>query len=112
VAVVNLPAYRWLWSYHDEMVRSKHRFRRSEVVDLMKRAGFTVEASTYWNTFLFPMIVVRRKLIRTPPKDGDVKLYPAAVEWIFNATMSVERALMIGIRRLPFGSSVMVLGRK
>jgi ubiquinone/menaquinone biosynthesis C-methylase UbiE len=31
IVVMNEPAYRWLWSYHDTAVESKHRFTRAEL---------------------------------------------------------------------------------
>ena len=92
IAVINVPAYRWLWSYHDEMVQSTHRFGRGELVKLLEQAGFKVEASTYWNTLPFPLVVARRKLVPVRPSAGDVRMYPAPVEAIFNAMMAVERA--------------------
>src|SRR5215217_5304602 len=57
--VVNVPAYRWLWSYHDRAVGTKHRFTRRRLEALVEANGFIVEFSTYWNTFLFPLAVVR-----------------------------------------------------
>ncbi|WP_175414860.1 class I SAM-dependent methyltransferase [Nibricoccus aquaticus] len=112
VVVINVPAYRWLWSYHDEMVQSKHRFGRGEMIALMKEAGFAVERSTYWNTLPFPLVVVRRKLIRVRPSEGDVRMYPASVEAAFNAAMTLERAWLRNVGGLPFGSSVLVVGRR
>lgn len=110
IVVINVPAYRWLWSYHDEMVQSKHRFRRSELVGMMTAAGFKVEVSTYWNTLLFPLVVLRRKLF-PPGKDGDVRIYPAPVEAVFNALMICERWWLNYLTLLPFGSSVLIAAR-
>ena len=112
VAVINVPAYRWLWSYHDEMVHSKHRFSRREITGLAERAGFRVESSTYWNTLPFPLVVTRRKVIRVRPKAGDVRMYPAPLEAIFNAMMSIERRWLRSVGRLPFGSSVLMMARR
>ncbi|MGC4073498.1 MAG: class I SAM-dependent methyltransferase [Nibricoccus sp.] len=112
VVVVNVAAYRWLWSYHDEMVQSKHRFTRGEMVRLMEQAGFTVEASTYWNTLPFPLVVVRRKLMWSRPTAGDVRMHSAPVEAAFNGMMACERGWLRTGLRLPFGSSVLVAARR
>lgn len=112
VLAVNVPAYRWLWSYHDERVHSKHRFVRGEVLSLLRQAGFAPVTSTYWNTLPFPLIVVRRKIL--PPKDAasDVKLYSPAIEALFDGCMALERGWnRLGLP-LPFGSSVFAVARK
>ena len=40
VVVINLPAYMWMWSYHDDAVQSKHRYTRAELRSLLVDAGF------------------------------------------------------------------------
>ena len=109
--VMNVAAYQWLWSYHDEAVGSKHRFRRGEVTRLMEAAGLVPVSSTYWNTLPFPLIVAKRKLLRSAGR-GDVQLYPKPVEAILNALMAAEHFWLEKIGRMPFGSSVLAMGRK
>ena len=110
--VINVPAYRWLWSYHDVAVHSRRRYGRGEVLEKLRAAGFTAPRATYWNTLLFPLIVARRKLLPAPPAgDGDVQLSPAPLEAAFNATMAVERG-WLRLGRLPFGSSVFAMATR
>jgi ubiquinone/menaquinone biosynthesis C-methylase UbiE len=111
LVVVNVPAYRWLWSYHDTAVNSFHRFTRLEVNALLREAGLQPIYTTYWNTFLFPAIVVRRKLL-PPPHDGknDVHDYPAWGSGPLRALLSLERLWLKTGLRLPFGCSVFAAG--
>lgn len=109
---LNVPAYRWLWSYHDERVSSKHRFTRREMLGLVGGAGLRAVSSTYWNTLPFPLIVLRRKLLPAGKGESDVKLSPRPVEAILNAAMKLERAWTATGARLPFGSSVFVVAEK
>ncbi len=113
LVVLNVPAYRWLWSYHDTAVHSHHRFTRSELATLMRGAGLKPVYATYWNTFLFPAIVVRRKLL-PPPKDGtsDVRDYPAWITAPLRALLATERAWLKTGATLPFGTSVFAVARK
>lgn len=104
--VINVPAYRWLWSYHDERVQSKHRFTRREVIQLLTAAGFRPTFATYWNTLPFPLVVLRRKLFPPRNAESDVKLSPAPVEAALNGAMALERAWNRIGGVLPFGSSV------
>lgn len=111
--IVNVPAYRWLWSYHDTAVNSNHRFNRRELIDLFRAAGLEPVYATYWNTLLFPAVVVRRKLLPAP-KDGsgDVREYPAWVVMPIRGLLAVERAWLGAGARLPFGVSVFAVARK
>jgi SAM-dependent methyltransferase len=112
VAVVNVPAFMWLWSYHDEAVQSKRRFDRAELTALFRAAGFQVGWSSYWNMLPFPLTVVRRKLFPPSASGSDVRLYPAAVEAIFNTMMMFEHDWMGAAGPLPLGSSVLAVGVK
>ena len=112
VIAINVPAYRWLWSYHDERVQSKHRFTRGEVVKLLVSAGLRPIFSTYWNTLPFPLVVLRRKVFPPRVQESDVKLSSPPVEAVFNGAMAVERAWNRLGGVLPFGSSVFAVAGK
>jgi len=110
--VLTMPAYAWLFSYHDRAVGNLRRYTRGGVADLLRGAGFRVETGTYWNLLPLPLAIVRRKL--TPPASevSDVRLYPAPVEAMFNGLMAVEHGWLGAGGRLPAGSSVLTVGRK
>lgn len=112
VVVINAAAYRWLRSYHDEMAQSRHRFRRSEVVAMLKTVGLEPLYASYWNCLPLPFVVVRRKILGRWAGAGDVQMYPAPVELFFNALMGIEHAWMRKNGRLAGGSSVLILARK
>jgi SAM-dependent methyltransferase len=110
--VVNVPAYRWLWSYHDEAVHAERRYGRAELKGKLAAAGFAVGRTTYWNTLPFPLGVVRRKLLPAPRSGSDVHLFPAPLEAIFNAAMRMEAVWLARFGGLPFGSSVLAVAQK
>lgn len=112
LAIVNVPAYEWLWSYHDDAVQSHHRFTRSELKDLFRKAGLQPVYATYWNTFLFPAIAVRRKLL-PPPRDGgsDVHDYSPWVSTLLRGLLAAERTWLKTGSTLPFGTSVFVVAK-
>lgn len=112
VVVLNEPAYRWLWSYHDEAVDSKHRFTRGELVGLLRAAGFEVKYAGYANLPILPLVALRRKVF--PPKQtaSDVEAMSAPVDAFLGALAWIEhQARRLGLR-LPAGTSVLVVGRK
>jgi len=107
VLVVNVPAYRWLWSYHDEATHARRRYTRGEVVGKLRAAGFGAVRATHWNALPLPLVVVRRKLLPAPRGGSDVRLYPVPVEALFRAAMAVERGWLSLAGSLPFGSSIL-----
>jgi SAM-dependent methyltransferase len=109
--VLNLPAYRWLYSAHDAAVDNARRYDRIELHDMLAAAGFAGIRSAYWNSFLFPLMVLRRKLWRqggTVPR-SDVALLPAAVERLFRAVTALEGRLLRAGHALPFGGSILAI---
>lgn len=113
LVVINVPAYRWLWSYHDTAVNSHHRFTRSEIKTLLRNAGLQPVYATYWNTLLFPAIVLRRKLL-PPPKDGtsDVREYSSFISTILRTLLAAESLWLKTDLALPFGTSVFAIARR
>lgn len=110
--VINVPAYQWMWSYHDEADQSRHRFTRPELRALLTAAGFQVTLATYWNTLTFPLVVLRRKVFPPKTPTSDTQLFPAPVEAGFNALMALEHGWLGLGGRLPFGSSVLTVAQK
>src|SRR5262249_48075218 len=62
--VLNLPAYRWLFSGHDRAVDNVRRFGAGETRRLLHDAGFADIRVAYWNSLLFPLMVAQRLLHR------------------------------------------------
>jgi SAM-dependent methyltransferase len=112
VAVINLPAYQWMWSYHDEAVQNLRRYTRAELKALLSEAGFVDVRLTYWNSLLFPMIFVQRKFFPQKPGTSDVKSFPAPVEAFFRGVTSIELAWLAIGGRLAWGLSVLASARK
>lgn len=112
VMVLTMPAYQWMYSYHDQEVGNLRRYSRGEVRELLQGAGFSIRRDTYWNMLPFPLAVLRRKVF--PPKKpaSDVQLFPGPLEAAFSAAMALEHAWLGAGGRLPFGSSVLTAARK
>ena len=112
VLVLNLPAYQWLLSYHDQRVNNVQRFTRGGLLRLLAAAGFRPVFATYWNTLLFPVMVLRRLTQQADQTESDVHAYPPAVEAICRALLRGERAVLSTGLRLPVGGSVLVAARR
>lgn len=112
VLLINVPAYRWLWSYHDEATHACRRYGRGELLAKLTTAGFNRAHATHWNTLPFPLVVLRRKLWPAPRSGSDVQRYPGPVEAAFNAAMAIERMWLRAAGRLPFGSSIFAVAQR
>lgn len=112
IVVVNEPAYRWLWSYHDDAVASKHRFTRPELVAMFRAAGLEVRFASYANLLVLPLVVLRRKVFPPTPPTSDVQLYPAPIEALFSCMAWLEHVWTKRGWPLPAGSSVFLAGVK
>ena len=111
ILLLNLPAYRWLASAHDARVHNARRFGRREAVGLLEAAGFRIRRATHWNSFLFPLMVLRRLLSRSD-SESDVRPFPAPLNALFGAIVALERRLIGWGLDLPFGGSIMLVAEK
>lgn len=112
LVVINVPAYRWMWSYHDDSCQTKHRYTRRELAELLRTAGFRGERLTHWNALPFPLVWARRKLFRRAGDTSDVKLYPPLLETVFNGVMAIEHAWIRAGASWAWGTSVFAVARK
>ncbi len=112
IVVLNNPAYEWLRSYHDVFVHAARRYTAKGVTDELRRAGFTIVRCTYWNTVLFPLMVLKRKVLTGAAARSDVDEVPAWLNLALTLASLPEAALMRYGVNLPFGGSVLAIGRK
>ncbi|MDQ6695255.1 MAG: class I SAM-dependent methyltransferase [Chloroflexota bacterium] len=114
---LNLPAYGFLRGEHDQATDVARRYTRRELKERLNEAGFTVRRISYWNMFLFPVVLLVRLIRRGDPEGAagsarsDIVVPAAPINVLLTAFMAVERVLL---RRfaLPFGSSVAVVATK
>lgn len=114
--VLNLPAYRWLLSDHDRAVDNVRRYERDDLRQQLSNAGFDRIDTFYWNTLLFPLMLLRR-LVLPKFRSGkspvsDVALLPGPVEWLFRKIMSLENMAVRCRVPLPFGGSILAVAVK
>lgn len=108
--LVNLPAFRFLHSAHDDAVLTARRFRKNEIRALLLENGFAIRRLTYWTTLLFPLAVLARTLGGS--KTGrDFQISSGLTHHLFAQIMSIERSLLKRIS-LPFGVALFAVAEK
>ena len=111
VAILNLPAYGWLLSAHDKRVHNARRFTRGQARRLLIANGFRILRASYWNTLLFPLMLLHR-LIERGDAASDVHDYPAWQDALFSGALAVERGMISLGLSLPFGGSLIVVAAR
>ena len=112
--ILILPSYRWMLSGHDTAVHNTRRYTSARLARLLRATGFRLIYSTYWNSLLFPFMVISRKLFSpaaTRVASG-VTLYSLPVDTIGRAATALETFLLRAGLRFPFGGSVLAIAAK
>ena len=111
IAIFNLPAYQWMFSAHDRRVHNIRRFTRGQARTLFAGQGFHILRASYWNTLLFPLMLLHR-LIERDDAESDVRDYPRWLDALFSTALAVERSAIAAGISLPFGGSLIVVAAR
>jgi SAM-dependent methyltransferase len=120
--LAHVPAFESLWTDKDDVNHHRRRYRRQQLIRLMEDCGLAVQTSFYLNSILFPVALLRalgqkiRGQFGTPPPPsaaGIDHLYnlPGVVNRLMTGLMAFEHRVVKPLS-LPFGMSVVSLGRK
>lgn len=110
--ILNLPAYEWMLSRHDQAVSNVRRYTATGLRRLLKAVGFHPVYVSYWNALLFPLMVITRKLTSDSGMVSDVKLYPRPVDLLCRGATAFEALLLRRGVRFPFGGSILAAAVK
>lgn len=110
-------AFEFLRSGHDQAVMARHRYTLKELKDKMTARGFTILRGSYLYCSIFPLVVLARLLRKRPlsrrrqEERSDLK---ETVPWLnhFLTLLLAQEGKVLQRRDLPFGSSLILLGRK
>lgn len=108
--VLTVPAYRWLWSAHDEFLHHKRRYSSDELRRKIAAAGLQAERVSYFNVILFPLVVMVRltgKLFRAASSSGN--RVPSAVINNFLAFLFSRERNILRKMNLPYGVSILAV---
>jgi SAM-dependent methyltransferase len=112
-AVLTVPAFSFLWSYHDTQHHHHRRYTKKQLESLCRAAGFTIKKISYYNTILFPLIAMIRLYNNIFKKNhgSDDKMPPLWINKILKTVFASER---YWLRRgnFPAGVSLVVVLQK
>ena len=112
--LITVPAYRFLWSRHDDLAHHFRRYTKPELADLLQRR-FQLSYASYFNTHLFPAIAAVRllqRLFRIGSGENDKAVGGRGLaNRLLEAVFAAER-LWLPTVRLPFGVSIIAAAQK
>lgn len=111
---VTVPACKALWSSYDELDH-KRRYSKKELVARLEKGGFKILRSSYFMTFLFPVVFALRRIQKY---SGRIKLQDMtefriipAVNTLFRWVFGWEK-FWLRFLDFPFGASLIVVAEK
>lgn len=111
--IVTVPAYRWLWSRHDEIHMHKRRYTKQQLKELLSALDFDIKFISYFNSFLFLPAAIKR-FFEKNRNEGEVQPVEPVSE---TANKILERIFLfekhiLPIFRFPFGLSIIAIAQK
>lgn len=118
VVFLSVPAYQFLYSQNDRLVHHQRRYTKGRMTKLLREARFTPRKATYFNTFLFPLILpavlmvkLKEKLVGLPRHQTNLSHeFHRGLNDLFAWFMGSERMLLRHME-FPFGHSLIAIAR-
>jgi len=112
--LLTVPQHPSLWSTSDDIAYHKRRYRRSELGDKVREAGFRILRDTSFITTLLPLLLLQR-LTSGQKKDYNANAefgLPGWLDRLLESAVGVDRAMINLGLSLPAGGSRLVLAER
>jgi len=117
--LLHLPAYNWLKSHHDLAVHTRQRFTKSSARRIVASLQLRVELLSYRMCALLPAVVAWRlpSLFGRGSTDServtsDLRPVPELLNRLLLTALQLENRVLARGVPLPWGSSIVAVGRK
>lgn len=106
-------AYQWLYGPHDKAMQARQRYSKKELTAKLKKTGFFVKKASYIFMSTFPVFLINRlfKKYFSFNRQSDVKPISPLINDVLIKFNDLE-AKLLPYLNLPFGSSIIILGKK
>jgi SAM-dependent methyltransferase len=115
---ITVPAHQWLWSTQDEFAGHYRRYSLGGLATKLEDSGFRVQFATYMFWFAPLAILLFRKLperVRATRRECAEAVRrehkPMPLVGLVNRLLGLERRLIARARRVPCGSSCLIVAR-
>jgi SAM-dependent methyltransferase len=117
--LLHLPAYNWLKSRHDLAVHTRQRFTKDSARRILTSLQLRVEFLSYRMCVLLPAVVAwrlptlfRRGATNSETASSDLRPVPAPLNRLLLTALQLENRILSRGIPLPWGSSIVAVGRK
>jgi ubiquinone/menaquinone biosynthesis C-methylase UbiE len=100
IAIISVPALQKLWGKQDDEQHHYRRYSMIELERLLEKANFKIIFIRYWNSILFPLILISRKFTKTSLMK-ELEQTPDLINSLFFNLLKIEEKIS-----LPFGVSL------
>ena len=118
VVFLSVPAYQFLYSQNDRLVHHQRRYTKGRMTRLLRETRFTPRKATYFNTFLFPLILPAVLMVKLKEKLVGLPRHQTNLSHEFNRGLNDLFAWFMGSERMllrhmefPFGHSLIAIAR-
>jgi SAM-dependent methyltransferase len=113
--LISVPAFRFLWSGHDDFLEHKRRYTLTQIESVVTAAGLKLERGAYYFGSVFPIAAVTRlarrlRSAKHQAPESQLKHHHPLVNWALGALCRAELPLL-PINRLA-GLSAFCVARK
>ncbi|MBI2613521.1 MAG: class I SAM-dependent methyltransferase [Candidatus Levybacteria bacterium] len=110
--IITVPAYQWLWSAWDEVLKHKKRYTKHDLEETVRKNGFTVVRSSYMYSFLvLPIFIFRKLKSQKNSYESDFSTNPSIINFLFALFSNIERYFVVR-GWIPFGTSLILVCKK
>jgi 2-polyprenyl-3-methyl-5-hydroxy-6-metoxy-1,4-benzoquinol methylase len=119
---ITVPAYKFLWSNEDDDAGHYRRYSRTRMNDLLKKSGFSIVYSTYiFSVLPLPIFLLRslpsklgfnKKSNELDKHKNEHKARKGIMNSLLERIWNWELSRVKRTKRIPFGGSCFVIGKK
>ena len=111
IMLITVPAYQWLYGTHDKFLHHKRRYMLNNLLPIFKE--FKILKKSYFNTFLFPLVVLSRIIDKLSTNKTSMG-YATPSKIINKILFLVFKSEKYFLKSLsfPFGSSIILCAKK
>ena len=110
ICIITVPAYMFLWSYHDKVHEHKRRYTSKELYQKLRAAGFNILKLSYYNTLLFLPILLLRTVNKIFKRESgsDAKMPNRYLNYMLQKVFTFECSLL-KFFNMGFGVSIIAV---
>ena len=104
----------FLWSELDVVNQHRRRYTKKQINRILMNSGYEISYSTYFNSFLLPIITFirfARKIISKNEAQNDLKKEKDIINILLGKIFSMESFILPKVT-FPFGVSIFAVGKK